>query len=291
MRSINSHICEQSQHDPRAGITLMEVLIAMGILSVGLMSVAALIPAGKSQASKAIVLDRAAIVAANALADAATFGLLHPASLMAPGTGLTATGTVVVDVGPGIAVAPVSPAKLRQFGIYDSNGAAAPDSVHRLFLQSRDDLLLTPPATDDDWPTNYMVDDVRAFEGKMTCLYVIRTGTPGTVSAVVFHNRDMASPTISGTLNGGQAQLTGPLGDRTLKELLKVGAVIYAPTPTATLHQITGASIDASGASAFLTLSTGTAATLGGLSFELLPDSVGLAEKLYWPETSGPYLE
>lgn len=264
------------------GITLMEVLIAMGILSVGLMSVAALIPAGKSQASKAIVLDRAAIFAANALADAATFGLLRP-------QGLTASGTVVIDTGPGIAG--VNRAWLRQLGIYDAAGAAASAAVHRQFLQSRDDLLVTPPTTEDDWPTTLMLDDVRAFEGKLTCLYLIRTGTPGTVSVVVFHNRDTSSPTIAGTLNDGQAQLSAPLGDRTLKELLKVGAVIYAPTPTASLHQITGASIAESGSTAFLTLSTGTAATLGGLSFQLLPDSVGLAEKVYWPETSGPYLE
>jgi hypothetical protein len=136
-----------------------------------------------------------------------------------------------------------------------------------------------------------MLDDVRAFEGKMTCLYVIQTGTPGKASVVVFHNRDVSAPSISGTLNNGEAQLTGPLGDRSLKELLRVGSVIYTTTPPIGLHQITGASVDASGTSAFLTLSTGTAATIGGLSFQLLPDSVGLAEKVYWPESSGPYLE
>jgi len=283
-------LCSASQNReslPRAspgGITLLEVLIAMGILSVGLMSVAALMPAGKSQASKAIVLDRAAIVAANALADAATFGLLHFESLTP-----RPTGTAVIDVGPGIRnVATVS---LRQLGIYDSTAPAAPASVHRLFLQSRDDVVLSPPATEDDWPTNLMLDDLRAFEGRMTCLYVLRTGTPGKVSAVVFHNRDMSATTISGTLTDGAAQLTGPLGDRSLKELLKMGAVIYAPTATTNLHQITGVSVDSSGTSAFLTLSTGTAATIGGLSFELLPDSVGLAEKGFWPESSGPYLE
>jgi hypothetical protein len=101
----------------------------------------------------------------------------------------------------------------------------------------------------------------------------------------------MSATTISGTLTDGAAQLTGPLGDRSLKELLKMGAVIYAPTATTNLHQITGVSVDSSGTSAFLTLSTGTAATIGGLSFELLPDSVGLAEKGFWPESSGPYLE
>jgi Tfp pilus assembly protein PilV len=47
----------QPAHAPR-GITLLEVLIAMGILTIGLVSVAALVPAGRSQAMKAAIYDR-----------------------------------------------------------------------------------------------------------------------------------------------------------------------------------------------------------------------------------------
>jgi len=47
------------QLEDRNGITLMEVLIAIGILAVGLSSVAALMPAAGSQAKKAVVADRA----------------------------------------------------------------------------------------------------------------------------------------------------------------------------------------------------------------------------------------
>lgn len=63
----------------RAGITLMEVLISIGILSIGLASVVALIPAGGSQAKKAIIEDRRGAMGAAAIADVVNYGMLDPA--------------------------------------------------------------------------------------------------------------------------------------------------------------------------------------------------------------------
>ena len=80
------------QLEDRNGITLMEVLIAIGILAVGLSSVAALMPAAGSQAKKAVVADRASSMAENALADAVTIGVTTP-------------DTILVD----LPVVPVSP--------------------------------------------------------------------------------------------------------------------------------------------------------------------------------------
>jgi type II secretory pathway pseudopilin PulG len=65
----------------RRGITLMEVLISIGILAVGLTSVVALVPAGKSQAARSVTLDRSASMATNALADAITAGFTRFDSL------------------------------------------------------------------------------------------------------------------------------------------------------------------------------------------------------------------
>lgn len=65
----------------RRGITLMEVLISIGILAVGLTSVVALVPAGKSQAARSVTLDRAASMATNALADAVSAGFTRLDSL------------------------------------------------------------------------------------------------------------------------------------------------------------------------------------------------------------------
>lgn len=53
----------------RSGLTLLEVLIAAGILVVGLSSVAAILPAASALLGEAIVTDRAATLAANAAAD------------------------------------------------------------------------------------------------------------------------------------------------------------------------------------------------------------------------------
>jgi hypothetical protein len=258
-------------------------MISIGVLSIGLVSVAALIPAGKSQAGRAIVLDRAGIMAANALADAVNFGLLRPAAL-------TASGTFVVDLGTGLSG--ITSGTLRSQGIYSTaSTASAPASFHRLFMQGRDDIVLTPPVTDDDLPTNLFIDGARAFEGRLTCMYVLTTDTPSRLATVVFHNRDPSATVLTGTMTSGRittASLAG-LGDRTAKELMKPGAVLYAANG---LHQILAAAFDATGDSAFLTLSTGPAITTSGtITFQLLPDSVGLAETTYRPETSGPYLE
>lgn len=266
----------------REGITLLEVLISIGVLSIGLVSVAALVPAGKSQAGRAIILDRAGIMAANALADAVNFGLLRPAAL-------TASGTFVVDLGTGLSG--ITSGTLRSQGVYSAaSTVAATASFHRLFMQGRDDIVLTPPVTDDDLPTNLFIDGVRAFEGRLTCMYVLTTSTPSQLAAVVFHNRNPSATVVTGTMSNGEvatASLAG-LGDRTAKEVMRPGAVLYANG----MHQILAATFNATGESAFLTLSTGPAITTSGtITFQLLPDSVGLAETTYRPETSGPYLE
>jgi hypothetical protein len=61
----------------RCGITLLEVLISMGILSVGLASVLALIPAGKSQSKRAAIEDRRGALGAAALDDCVNRGFLR----------------------------------------------------------------------------------------------------------------------------------------------------------------------------------------------------------------------
>ena len=70
----------QQEHHNRAGITLLEVLISLGILSIGLASVVALIPAGGSQARKAQIEDRRGALGAASLNDIITRGLLNPST-------------------------------------------------------------------------------------------------------------------------------------------------------------------------------------------------------------------
>jgi Tfp pilus assembly protein PilV len=78
----------------RHGISLLEVLISMGILTVGLLSVLALVPAGKSQAVKATIYDRSAVMASNVAADLIARGLLRTSSWK---TGTAAAPIAVFD--------------------------------------------------------------------------------------------------------------------------------------------------------------------------------------------------
>jgi Tfp pilus assembly protein PilV len=61
---------------PRPGLTLLEVLVACGILVMGLASVAALLPAAASVLSEASATDRAGTLAANAAAELSFRGTL-----------------------------------------------------------------------------------------------------------------------------------------------------------------------------------------------------------------------
>ncbi len=56
---------------PLRGITLLEVLIACGLLVIGLSTMAALLPASSARLAQASLADRAGVLASNALADSA----------------------------------------------------------------------------------------------------------------------------------------------------------------------------------------------------------------------------
>jgi len=274
----------------------MEVLIAIGILAIGLSSVVAILPAAKSQATRAVVLDRASGLAANLLADAATFGLLREGALNpAPGAGALAIVDPAVPAG---AYAFASQPALRNAGIFSTSGtAAAPPDYHRLFTEGRDDVLLGDPPTPDDLPTHFFVDGARAYQGRMTALLAVRTPdappktplTTGLLSAVVFHNRDVSQPIVTGTLNGVTLTIAPsnvPTG-RTFRDLVKPGVVIHDGTR---FRQLKSAAIQGGTppTDAYVTLSgppPGTPATV-----RLFPDSVGLAERPYTPEVNGAFL-
>ncbi len=279
-----------------AGITLLEVLISIGILAIGLSSLVALMPAARSQAERAVVLNHAGVCAANALADAATFGLLRTDSLTA-----TPTPTVPVIVDPDVTQAGVyfgaagtaTLGQLKSTGVFAAASAttAAVQGTAGLFSRSTDDIIVTRSAVEDGPPLNAFADGARSFSGRVSCLYCIRTGSanaPGTLSVVVFHGRDPALPAVSGTVVGYRASISGSIGDRTQREIMRPGSVLYG---NGRFHRIAAAAFDASGSTAYLTLATGNALGSGTVPVQFLPDSVGLAERPFTPETTGPYTE
>jgi len=255
----NRFPCHGITLQPRRGITLMEVLIAIGILAVGLTSVVSLVPAGQSQAARALILDRGASMVANGLQDAVTYGLTRPDSVMfdANGSGPVWVFDPVVqrDAGATVLTSAIFPnaagAFLKPAGIYSqpSNPAGNPSwQVLQLLGQGRDDLIVSPGAGSDDPPVNrFDPNGIRLFNGRMSCLFSVAradnilTTSPGAgdvakLTVVAFHNRNLADPNagwLPVTFDGTTLKLQGSLpSGRTLKEIIRPGTVIYDPNKT-----------------------------------------------------------
>lgn len=160
-----------------------------------------------------------------------------------------------------------------------------------MIVRSTDDPAVGRSAAEDGPPLNAFTDGVRSYAGRVSCLYCIRSGSagrPGTMSVVVFHARDATLPVVSGTVTDYRAVLAGSIGTRTPREIIRPGSVLYG---NGRLHRIAAAAFDASGSTAHLTLSTGNALGSGTVPVLFLPDSVGLAERPFTPETTGPFTE
>lgn len=88
-----------------AGMTLLEVLVACGILVVGLASVAAMLPAAGSRLAEATAIDRAGTLSANCFAHLRNRGVLK-ASLF---TGNTIRVVILGDMFPNVAAFNAAP--------------------------------------------------------------------------------------------------------------------------------------------------------------------------------------
>lgn len=69
-----------SPHPRRSGISLTEVLIAMGILTIGLLGVASVFPVGGWYMQRAEIADRGSAIAQSVMSDIIARGLMNPAA-------------------------------------------------------------------------------------------------------------------------------------------------------------------------------------------------------------------
>jgi type II secretory pathway pseudopilin PulG len=283
----------QSPPHRRRGITLLEVLISIGILAVGLTSVVALVPAGRSNAGQALIYDRAFTLAENALNDAATFGCLKLRTL---GVASGSTNTMIIlDTAPTAATLGGTAATLARKGIYTSSTAdatnAAPAAALWPLLQLRDDIVLQSGTTEDALPRYRVIDGVRGFEGRFTCLLslaplsgTMSEGSRARLTSVVFHNRDVATtPIVSGTWDLDGSLIFTPPADRTHAATFHTGSVFVC---SGTFYRARSVSYDS--ANRAFVLYSGTSLFTSGTAHILL-DSVGMAERFVTLEGGGPY--
>lgn len=159
-----------SRH-PRAGLSLLEVLVAGGILAVGLASVSALLPAASARLGQATQQDRGGVLAANARAECVNRGLVA-ADIFSSATTACVFGELAGLSGTGIAGASANLAQRTGTSAFQ----LADDPAFRWGA------MLTP-----------------ASGG--TTSGTAMAGLPATLSIAVFRKAPTISPTI--TLTGG----------------------------------------------------------------------------------------
>jgi hypothetical protein len=241
----------------RRGISLLEVLISIFVLAVGLLSVAALIPAGRHEIAQGSRLEYASMIGRAAFRDLKVRGMLNPQTWRdATGNPLSPSPHVAVAIDPLGVLAnygndfaynpPALQPRLRRITMPAFAQAAVADSVFRssvdLITEENPTSNLPPlqfwfrdPANTDP-ATNHLR---RASDGNYSWLATIvsdqtRPALVGkvTVSVAVFHKRIVTTPgegeyvaraipassTSSGIgLGGGEVSLSGIPAAKTIK--------------------------------------------------------------------------
>lgn len=281
--------------DAKRGITLLEVIISLGILSVGLASVVALIPAGGSEARKSVIEDRRGAMAAAAIADLVTRGMLDQNRW----TTIPTPPFLIDPLGGGFAVPKLSPVTIR--GITTSLLA---DEVFR----SPDDLVYTLP-DDETAPASAMFfpgPSKRMTEGLFSWLATLVQVTPGgpfyRLSVVEFYRRP-AQPTLPSAFPLTATKttpdfflefpITPPIATDDFRSLFPVGSVVLcrdAATAVCEWRRVIMASPVVSGSAvsaAELTVDRAVPAQTAAIY--AIEGAVGLAERTVRLEEMSPW--
>lgn len=272
----------------RAGFSLLEVLVACGILVIGLTSIAAILPAASSRLAEATAEDRAGTLAANAYAEAVARGLLSSDLFPASSSGttcvvfgrvLTINGTSTSIPGGKVALASgttVSGTVLLTQAQYILTALSTRIDQARGFVLE-DDLTYSIPTTGET-PNNSFLNggagpreykDGVCWGGMLTPTVLTGAVGPGSVAtlslAVFKKSGDMQSLTLTPTsgLYAVAVPAVGPADAQTRKKYAKgCSYLLVLPTGAAPTWQRINASWTVTGStvltgSTFLTF-TGT---------------------------------
>lgn len=218
----------------RGGITLLEVLVACGILVVGLASIASLLPAAGSRLSQAALEDRTGAAAANAYAEMVNRGLV---AVDLFGSGTTKACVLGQTLPLACAVAPASSFLVSATAVAPSVMQARIDPVRGFQLE--DELVYTMPTTADT-PNNSFVSGTsgpRAYRegvcwGAMLSPQsgTAEAGGVATLSIAVFKKPGDARP-IALSLTNGLYKMASP--DETVRKSYLAGCSYVLATPSA----------------------------------------------------------
>lgn len=298
----------------RAGISLLEVLISIGILAVGLTSVLSFIPAGHSMAKTSLVTDQAAIVAANAMADLTVQGFLRVDSLAnvtSPVMANVSSPAMIDPIGPGTwpAAFGFNQTEMRQNGVLSVPSAASPPRVlpaSAYVFRARDDVSLDVPDADAIPVTNRFIDGARSYKGNFSWVAlltkqgggVFASGDEATLSIVVFHDRDPSQAMVPlgsyGAVSTGQVVWPagpGPLiPSRQNNEVIRTNGVCLAAGGVGppTFRRIALAAINDGDTGAFIDFD---GPSLGAVPLYAVPDAVAVIQQTVTLEGSSPYSE
>jgi type II secretory pathway pseudopilin PulG len=294
------------ERDHRHGITLLEVLISLGILSIGLASVVALIPAGGSQARKAQIEDRRGALGAAALNDIVTRGVLNPSTWSTLPSSPNLYRLVIDPLGNGTFPSAVGLTSVTIGDIADGSMAAGE------IFRGQDDLVYDATQSEDDPPVPMFVGNAkRASEGNFTWLATLVPATTDStpqyfrLSVVEFHRRDTASSTAVNTfvipspmsVSSLTASVSSspPLSREDFRELLPVGTAVLVtgttPSPSWEWRRILMAApgSDDSITEAELTFDRPVAANANKVY--AFKGSVGYAERVVSLERTSPWTQ
>ena len=227
----------------RRGITILEVLISIGILAVGLASVLALLPAGGSQARKAMVEDRRTTLGENALADFQARGFLNPMNWSG-----SAYPPVIIDPLGKSAGVQVVPTGMTLVDVSGLTSSALADYAFR----GADDLVFTIPDNEDLAPVPGIQGNARRLtEGNFSWLATIVPLTTGTspfqrLSVVEFYRRSFdtapssSSLQLAGSFSGPMGTISGnptlSIDKDTFKSFFPTGGVVLVTTGTSSFE-------------------------------------------------------
>lgn len=251
----------------RAGFSLLEVLVACGILVIGLTSIAAILPAASSRLAEATAEDRAGTLAANAYAEAVARGLLSSDIFPASSSGTTCVvfGRVLTINGTSTSI-PVGKVALASGTTVSGTVLFTRIDQARGFVLE-DDLTYSIPTTGET-PNNSFLNggtgpreykDGVCWGGMLTPTVLTGTVGPGSVAtlslAVFKKSGDMQSLTLTPT-SGLYAVV--PADAQTRKKYAKgCSYLLVLPTGAAPTWQRINASWTTVTGSTFLTF-TGT---------------------------------